>query len=582
MNIQRTLVIATTTLLLSIGLVSCSDGNHSGASGNELLAYIPSDSPYFAGNLEPIPSDVIEAAFRRAQPVLDLVQEMLGDTSIRLSGSAAQENPEMAIVGAVLDELDGKLSREGLESIGFALDAYQVVYGMGAFPVIRLSLGSAQALRDTVGRIESASGINFPELEHQGQPYWKLDSGDSDTPASIYVAIIEGPGAAHLALGLLPHHSESTLLPQFLGQELPSDSTAAAQLAALDRTYGYTGHGSGVFDFQRTFEQLAAPESMLNQALRNSGMDVSGKFDAVCRTEIEGLIDRAPRMVFGTTELEPMAMAAQYRVELAGDLASDLADLVADVPPAPSTTERLIEFAFGIRVGAARDFLIRKATELSQEAYQCEHLQDINRRASEALVKLNTPVPPLVNNFLGFRASIDEMPQDQSDLSAVRGTMALHVTKPEMFVGMAQMFLPQMAEIELTKGAPPVQLPESLMPMPGVVAYAAMSDRALGVAMGQGEDARLPDFLNARSKGDGSFMSVNYDMAAYMDRFGAFSDGFRNQAFSNYSSETERNQAMDLAQAFQDAFRNTIGRSHMSLRFDDGGFAIDNKMEFKE
>ncbi len=595
MNTRRTLKLTAATAALSLGLASCGQGGHPETGSNALLAYVPEDTPYLAGNIEPVPEDVIEAAFRRAGPVLDLMQEMLDDSSIRLSGSAAEDNPELALIGALMGELDGKLSRQGLESLGFKIDGHQVFYGMDAFPVIRLSLSSAQALRETVGRIQQSSGIDFPAQQHQGQPYWKIGGNHGrrdDVPVFLYAAIIENSGQAHLAIALFPQNAEASLLPAFLGQQMPAKSPAAAQLAELNRTYGYSGHGSGYVDFQRLFDQLADPASPLNTALREAGHDASQQFGEVCRREIGAWIDRVPRMVFGTTELTPMVMGAQYRVELADDLASDLAALVAEVPAVPAETDRLLEFAFGIRVGAARDFMIRKATELSHKSYACGHLQDINRRASEALVKLNTPMPPLINNFLGFRASIDEMPQDQSDLSTVRGTMALHVTQPEMFVGMAQMFLPQLGEFQLAKGDPPVRLPQDLMPVPGVVAYAAMSDGALGIALGEGEDARLGQFLDVQSKGDGSFLSVNYDMATYMGRFGALSDGFSEKALNDYSGRTDEHgreteeaqvtRARDLTEAFQDAFKGTVGRSHMSLRFDADGFAIDNTMRFSD
>lgn len=595
MNTRHSLLPAVSAVLLSLTLVSCGKGEDPAAkTDNSLLAYVPAETPYLAGNLEPVPEDVIEAAFRRAQPVLDTVQAVLADTSISLSGSAAEEHPELALMGAVLEELDGKLNRQGLESLGFTMEAYQAVYGMGAFPVIRLSLGNAQALRDTIGRIQASSGVEFPQHQHQGQSYWRL-SGDNDFghdgfQAALLFAIIEEEGRAHLAIGLLPDVAEPQLLPAFLGQEKPADTTAAQQLAGLNQKYGYAPYGTGFVDFQRLFDQFADPTSLLNLALAQRGVDLAGEIDEVCRAEIRGLIARAPRMLAGTTEMTPTAMAGQYRLEMADDLANELANLVADVPSAPAVSDRLLEFALGIRIGAARDFLIRKATALSTETFECEALRGLNDSASEALVRLNTPMPPLVNNFLGIRASLSQVPEDESDLSNFKGTLALHVDKPEMFVGMAQMFLPQLEEFQLAKGDPPVRLPESLVPMPGIVAYAAMSDSALGIALGQGEDVRLTDYLEARSSGDGRFFSVNYDMTAYMERIDALSEDLRNAGLGSDDNlqgefdgaKARSAQAEEIAEAIQEVMKRMAGRSQLSLRFDRHGFAVDSRMEFND
>jgi len=596
MNTRQKLVLPFAfAVLLAFGLSSCgkSADDIAAASGNSLLAYVPDDSPYLAGNLAPIPGDVIDATFRRAQPVLDAVQTVLADSSLKLSGSAAQEHPEMAISGAILDELDGKLNRAGLESLGFTMESYQVVYGLGVFPVLRLSLGNAQALRDTIGRIETNSGIAFPEQQHQGQAYWRLEAESADADhgiaAAIYFAIVEESAGAHLAVGVLPIASETELLPAFLGQAKPAGTTAAQRIAEINKAYGYSPHGTGLLDFQRLFDQLVDENSLLRRTLEDSGADIDEHFDEVCRAEFRDLIARAPRMVAGTTEMTSDVMGGQYRLEMADDLASQLAALVSSVPPAPANSDRLFEFAFGIRIGAARDFLIRKATDLSQRNYQCEALEGINKQASEALVTLNRPVPPLVNNFLGFRASLSALPEDESALHEVKGTMALHVAQPEMFVGMAQMFLPQLAGLQIAKGQPPVRLPEALIPMPGVVAYAAMSDEVLGIAVGQGEEARLPDYLEEDSKGDGSFLSINYDMATYMEKVDQLTESLKAEGVTNdsgtgddFENSDDREQAIAMAEALQEALRNMAGRSYMSLRFDEHGFALDSKVTFTD
>jgi hypothetical protein len=475
------------------------------------------------------------------------------------------------------------LSLQPLSTLGFSMDAYQTIYGMGVFPVMRLSLGNPQALRDTIGRIEQSSGIDFTELQRQGQPYWRLASGDvssdSDAPIGIYIAIIEEEAGSQLAIGVLPSSSEPEFLPAFLGQAKPAVNTAANSLASVNKEYGYSAFGSGWLDFQRVFDQFVQPDSELRLAMGNKATEIDEHLDVVCKSEISSIIERAPRMLVGTTELTPSAMAGQYRLELANDLSSDLARLVSKVPSAPTQSDRLLEFAFGIRLGAARDFLIEKTTALSQEPFQCEALQDLNEQISDLQAKLSYPAPPLINNFLGLRASLSGLPEDEMDIGSLLGTVALYLDKPEMFVGMAKMFLPQLEEFELVKGEPPVVVPETLMPAPGIVAYAAMSDNALGIAVGESEKSRLKRFMDAKSNGDGTFLSANYDMTAYMERM---SDLREDLQYPGSGGEPEYRASNEVAEAIREVVQNMAGRSQVSLRFDRHGFAIDSRMEFSQ
>ena len=586
MNIRSNfLVVSALVMGVAFVLTACGKGDEdaTATTSSSLMSYVPEDTPYLAGNLEPVPEDVVNAMFERFQPVLDAAQKSLAAADADLATDSEQGDPGRQVARALISELDGKLNRAGLESLGMSMQAHQVVYGLGTYPVARIELGDAQALRDTIARIEAKAGTSIPVEELGGQAYWKLGppNGHVDqTPVGFYAAIIDNVEPAHLALGVLPTGAESDLLPRFLGQVKPATDTATPRLAALNREFGYTAYGTGFVDFQRLFDHFTNPESEFNRALGANSAMISEKLGEVCQAEIRALIDRAPRAVAGTTEMSRSTIGLQYRLSLADDLSSDLAKLVSNVPAAPTVSTRLVEFAFGIRFGAARDFLLRKATEFSQAQYQCEALQPISAKAAEALTLLNRPMPPLVNNFLGIRASIDGMPAGEVDPSAMAGTLALHVDKPEMFVGMAQMFLPGLEEFKLVPGDPPVPLPEGLLPMPGIVAYAAMSDSALGLSVGQGEDARLLDYLSARSANDGSFLSVNYDLAAYLERIDELTGSYYEDA--NFQGADGSEHGREVAEAMRESFRAMAGRSWMDLRFDEDGFALNSRMTFPD
>ena len=198
----------------------------------------------------------------------------------------------------------------------------------------------------------------------------------------------------------------------------------------------------------------------------------------------------------------------------------------------------------------------------------------------QSLAQLDEPMPPFVNNFRGVRVSLNEIMVNQDSIPEnARGHLAVHVDKPEMFIGMAQMFLPDLSNLAITPGDPPVRLPESLVPTPGIVAFAAMSSDAIGLAVGEQEEAGLPEFLNRDAGPEGIFLSAGYDMAAYLDY--TQKPGSPYQGHNGDNGNPHSQAAMEIRNAANTAFREMADRSYTTLRFTADGFVMDNKMTFK-
>ena len=582
------------SLALSLALAGCSreEAALPGAD-NALLDHVPADTPYLAASLERAPEAVVDAYLRRVQPVLDELQVQLAATRTGLEGDAADggQSFEARVALAVLRELDGKLSREGLNSLGIDILSHKVAYGVGAFPVFRTGLSDPAALQATVQRILDDLQLKAPERVFQGVSYWRIwpDIRGTDVPeipVGLYIAILEN----HLAVGILPPAAEAEMLPGFLGLERPAHSDALTRLAELNRKHGYTHYGSAVIDFRRLADEFLQPGTLTAGVMAQLGAYDPATLAPECVAEIYGMLDSVPRLTAGTTELTENAVAYQYRLETPPTLAGELMDLVARIPAADMLSTRMLELAFGMRFGGVRDFLRQKLEEIVQNPYRCEHFQDLNARAGEALARLQQPMPPFVNNFRGLRVSLDEVVMDRAALPAgAHGHLALHVEQPEMFVGMAQMFLPGLAELGLKAGAPPVRLPEDLFPIPGMVAFAAMTNESIGLSVGEGEESGLEDYLDRDAGPEGMFLSLSYDTAAYLE--------YTEQMAGDLEIETAYRDSRDdhsdagggrahegvlaVAEAAQKAIRDSADRSATTLSFDNGGLVIDGRMTFK-
>jgi hypothetical protein len=178
----------------------------------------------------------------------------------------------------------------------------------------------------------------------------------------------------------------------------------------------------------------------------------------------------------------------------------------------------------------------------------------------------------------------------QSIPDGLAGLLAVHVDQPELFVGMAQMFLPDLSELKLVKGEPPVQLPQSMVPMADTVAFAALTDSAIGVSMGAGQEGGLMPFLEQAAGTDGTFLAVSYDSAAYLDFSEKLSRGM--DEFAGHSEETADADAdqpdaeqpgavRDASDAVRQAYGNAVDRSQVTARFTPNGLLIDSHMTFK-
>ena len=189
-------------------------------------------------------------------------------------------------------------------------------------------------------------------------------------------------------------------------------------------------------------------------------------------------------------------------------------------------------------------------------------------------------MPPFVNNFLGLRLSLshadpggDLSPQD------ARGHVALHVEQPEMFVGMAQMFLPDLSSLELKPGAEPVPVPASLTVVPDVVAFAAMTDNAIGLSMGAGEESGLLEFMDRDPGPKDMFLSASYDVSAYIEYSEKWAGTQHAGRQGDPAAMFGATQALGLTA--RGAMRDVAQRSLTTLRFSAGGLVIDERLTFR-
>ncbi len=566
MRFTRTLAITATAALL---LTACNRESATVKENtNPLLAYVPTDTAYVFANLEPTPKELTDAYVARFQPVVEVISRKVAQFQADYESGTYEDNQMAKLATAVLDELGGSLSSESLEKMGITMQAHQAIYAMGVFPVIRLGLSDAQALRGTIGRIEAKMGFELPVKELNGASYWRIV--EDDMPVGVYIAILD----QQLAISMFPANAEDSLLASFLGQEMPTQSMASTNaLAIMNNQKGYTSYGSGILDIQKLADEWLNPDSTTHRYLGpDMGFDPS-LYDAVCIAEAKSIIAKAPRMTAGTTSLSANEISMRYELEIESSLAGGLAALVSDTPVAEDG-DHLFSASLALQVGKLRNFVLEKVNTIVASPYQCEELQELNRNAAELVSQLNIPMPPMVNNLMGVRLKMDDF-NPSGQIPQGDGLIAIHVDKPEMFVGMASMMVPGFEDLDLANQSEPVKIPAEILHMEGLDVFALMTENAIGAAVGEQHAGELVQFMTATPQDNGTFFSVSYDMAKQMEIQMAMSEEL------GIDMDGDQSPGDELSEAVRESYSAMLGHSRVDMRLTGDGLVIDSNISFK-
>ena len=548
------------------------------ANTNPLLEYVPDDTSYVFADLEVTPKEITDAYITRFQPALDVITNEIEQFQSDFDSGEYEDDQMAKLATAVLDELGGSLSADNLTNLGINLQAHHAFYATGIFPVLRIELEDSQKFRDAIARIETKMSFEIPQKNLNGSAYWQVS--EEGMPVAVYIAILD----QQLALSVFPVNAEDSLLAAFLGQEMPAQSIASTNaLAIMNNKNGYTGYGSGIIDLQRLADEFLLADSATRAYF---GTDIVQEFpvlDAVCTSEIKSIVAKAPRMTAGTSRLTANEIDMRYELEIEDSLAASLAGLVSDTPLAVDG-DHLLSGSLAIQVGKLRSFVVEKVSAIVATPYECEMLQELNQNATKLMTQLNIPMPPMVNNLMGVRILLEDF-DPNTEPPQGNGLLALHVDKPEMFVGMASMMVPGFDSLDLANQKDPVEIPAKLLHMEGIEVSALMSDNAIGASVGAGQAKGLKVFLAAKPQHSGTFFSASYDLAQQIETQDKMAKKF-NFETSDYSGENDnesdhRSQIHELSEAFKASYISILGRSRVDMRFSPDGLVIDSQMTFK-
>lgn len=521
-----------------------------------LFAYVPADSAAVFGNLERVPDSVLDAWWAQMEPFMPFYAKMAED----------EETPvELRAYFSLLEQLS---DREAVEEMGLRSDALAVLYLDGLYPHFRLEFSDRDALVATLDEYSSEADIQWQHGDIEGRQYrWTETENGEDGAPVLALSVTDD----HLAVGWIPRSEDR--LRHLTGASLPERAVSVSDFSRFNREHDYTNYGSGWFDLVRFSEVLLDPDDGDATAARAAlDLEIFAE-DPACRAELGTLVSKFPRMIFGMPELHADRMNVHGRIETSADLGEQLAGLV-DLPLGLGTDSGgLFNFGIGWNFVNARALARNYVDAWVANPPQCPAFGYIAESAEEWQVQLNRPLPPVFTNIQGFRALVTELEVDGDDYD-VRGVASLSMDNPQLLTGMAAMFSPELAALDLQPDGEPRPVPPELFQgMLNADAWIAMSDSAVALAVGEGLETRLDTAL-APGETDGTLISYGVDYSAYADMIGQFAE-------SMPEDESEVLDSQEFKSMFG-ALGDMYDRSFFAVRLSAEGIDFESSANLKQ
>ncbi len=511
--------------------------------------YIPADSPLVIANLAPVPESLVNWLADGLAPLSAVGEKAIGDKLAETTDETER---------AVLAELQGKLSRQGLADIGVSLNPRFALYGIGLSLAMRLELADGQRFRSFIERLEKAGGKPLERAAFEGVEYLRA----SDEEAAVIIAIRD----KEVILGVMHAKASDLVLPLLLGVQRPEVSVAdTGVLPKLVNQYKLMGVSTGYFDSNALVRMLTGRASTLSQGtLTASGADLAQLATPACQKELDSLAAIAPRVVFDYTAIQPPRLDTLGVVELRSDIARDLAGVQTPVQGLGDPSRpHMFAFGVGLDLEKAISWLHTKAKGVVAAPYQCPALAELNGFMGDLdreIAGMQGSMPPFLAGFRGMALVLEDL-QMGGFIPSGAGYVVLGVAQPMAVIEMVGAFLPQLAQVKVKAGGAPTPVTTGVPGLDPV--HVTVQGSWLGAAVGKGSSEQMIAALRAEPPAQGPFAVFAYDYGRFIQVIQA-------------SSGAEMNADEKL---LMDALGNLLGFTVASMRFEPHGLVIHQTIQ---
>lgn len=473
----------------------------------QILQHVPADTPYaFIGMGSAGTRAFMDKMYGSLAPMLKLLESKRHE----LDTLVPEEHRKL--VNAIFEELHGKLSVEGMAGLGLDVEARFAIYGLGLLPAMRVQLRDATALRDAVARVQQNAGVTFPTRKLGEVEYWHIAGKD----LSGAIAIV----GDQLVLGLAPTALADRVFALLLGTEKPATHLGKSerfQQLLADHQLGTIS--AGFVDARTIAESFLGEGDPLGKdilaALAPRLAERWPQLGDVCKQEIRQLVALAPRMAFGTTQIDGDGFAGKFVLELRPDVAQELMAMRTPVGglDLANIGEPMLAWGMALDMDRALGFAQNTAMGIQAAPFACPQLAELNAAASD-LTREFKSVPPEMWKARGFSLVVDDLTLAGFLPTNIRGYLSVGFTDTKKILSTMQT-LPPFQGTALSDDGSVHTLPNGAIPFLNDVAYSIQSGKGAALALGKDADTRVKALLNEPPSSDPPLMVMVYDMSRF-------------------------------------------------------------------
>jgi len=485
------------------------------------LAFVPADTPYVVANLDIMDDSTRAALLAQADAQLPSNLAQLDSAADRL---AAKDPDGARLLRALRAEFNGKTVETFAQSVGLDLKGYSAFYGLGLAPVLRFQLSDPKAFEGFIGRLETAYGKKLDLASADKQSYRRYVFAASGT--EMILAMVDKQAVA----ALLPAGASPALLRQALGLDRPQKNLQDdGRLNALAKAKGYQQWLVGDLDLTRALPLAVSGKDPLISAIQKAraeaesaktGEPVANQLQSSpsCATDAARIAARVPTLSFGYTQLDAKHQDVRFDVALAADISKAFASLKVELPGLGRSAAAPFDLSIAVPVAQLRTFWMAQADAVAAAPFTCPSLTDLNDSFAKLGPAMQKAAIPPFGDMLGLRIALDSLvPGQNSSLPTFSGRLVLGTSNPAGLLAMGQMMVPALNQLKPANDGKPVALPKDMVSMLGQPAWLAMSDKALALGVGAGEDAKLADTLKDPVGDAGQMTRMHLTGAMYLD-----------------------------------------------------------------
>jgi hypothetical protein len=526
----------------------------------DILTYVPADTIYFVGGLEPAP---IKNMLEAMPPEWHAMQQTDFNEGLQKEPNMP---PAIKILLGLFSEYMQALKdpSTATTTMGIGSELESAFYSVGTTPVLRIKLIDANAFNQFVQRAETVAQVTATTETHGGLSFstYSFQKPGNTSADSENTKLVIHTNNDYALITLLTTGADATMRDTILGTQKPANALGnTTVLQDIKDTYHFHPSYIGYINHQEIMKGLTSPESnafgqMLSSLLETArALEPAAQNEAAaantppaenepapenplaaiqtpaCQTELMAMTKTWPRTVFGYTQLElekkPMQMDMRMLVENTDPAyMKELQKLRGFIPASvlTPTNKPVFGLGFGFNVDALTPVASQVMNDFMKKDYQCEPLAAMKQQLTTSnpllamgmMTGMAAGVQGISATILDFDGELKLTQQGaQPDIRSLDAIITLSAKDPQRLLAMAANMQQGMPPIQIPADGTPVDLPIPL-PAPGL-GPVKLAQKGNHVVAYIGEKAaQLAQTLSSEPLAATGMFAFNMDFGRYM------------------------------------------------------------------